>query len=39
MNRKLFWNKDYHLNDYGHQIVVKTLCAKYKDIFFGVGKP
>jgi hypothetical protein len=38
-DHKLFWNEDYHLNDYGHQIVAETLFAKYKDIFFRVGKP
>ena len=37
-DRKVFWNEDYHLNDYGHQIVAETLFAKYKDIFFRVGK-
>jgi lysophospholipase L1-like esterase len=37
-DRKLFWNEDYHLNDYGHQIVAETLFAKYKEIFFRVGK-
>ena len=38
-DRKLFWNKDYHLNDYGHQILAETLFAKYKDIFCRVRKP
>jgi len=37
-DRKLFWNEDYHLNDYGHQILAETLFAKYKDIFFKVRK-
>jgi hypothetical protein len=32
---KVFWNADYHLNDYGHQIVAETLFAKYRGIFSG----
>jgi hypothetical protein len=34
---KVFWNTDYHFNDYGHQIVAETLFAKYRGIFFRVA--
>ncbi len=34
---KLFWNEDYHLNDYGHKVIAETLFATYKDKFFQAG--
>jgi hypothetical protein len=37
-DHKLFWNKDYHLNDYGHKIVAETLFATYRDLFSRVGR-
>jgi hypothetical protein len=37
-DRKVFWDEDYHLNDYGHRIVAETLFAKYRGIFSRVGK-
>ena len=32
-DQKLFWNKDYHLNDYGHKIIAETLFAVCHDKF------
>jgi hypothetical protein len=32
-DHNLFWNKDYHFNDYGHKIIADTLFATYRDIF------
>ncbi len=36
-DHKLFWNRDYHLNDYGHQVIAETLFAAYKDKIFQRG--
>ena len=30
-DHRLFWNRDYHLNDYGHKVIAETLFAAYKD--------
>jgi lysophospholipase L1-like esterase len=37
-DHKLFWNKDYHLNDYGHKVIAETLFATYKDKIFQRGE-
>ena len=36
-DHKLFWNKDYHLDDYGHKIIAETLFAAYQDKIFQRG--
>jgi hypothetical protein len=37
-DHRLFWNRDYHLNDYGHKVFAETLFAAYKDKIFRRGE-
>ena len=32
----VFWQKDYHLNDYGHKLIAEALFKNYKDLFLGI---